>query len=106
MFTILYISETKLIMKYIKQFESFSDFELSEILGDVIYPTEKGVLDAMKKNNIKTATMYITAYVDHSGYQTYGYSAKNVNSDYYFKQKSINSKTKTFTLSDDEGRNW
>jgi len=65
-------------------------------MDNLIFPTEKSVLDYMAKNKIKKMKMYITAYVNHSNYQDYGFSIKNINSDYYFNQKVISSKTKLF----------
>jgi hypothetical protein len=65
---------------------------------DLIYPTEKSVYKAMKENNIAEVTMYHTAYVDDSNYQTWGYTLENVNSDYYLNQKCIRKKTQKFVL--------
>ena len=65
---------------------------------DIIYPSEKSVLKDMQDNNIKSIVMYITAYVDHSNYQQYGYTINNINSDYYFNQKCIGNKTKEFSI--------
>jgi len=65
---------------------------------DIIYSTEKSVLKDMKENNIEEIDMFITAYVDHSNYQQYGYSINNINSDYYYNQKCIASKTEKFTI--------
>ena len=64
----------------------------------IIYPSEKSVLKDMQHNNIKSIIMYITAYVDHSNYQQYGYTINNINSDYYFNQKCIGNKTKEFSI--------
>ena len=64
----------------------------------IIYPTETSVINAMKLNNLKKVVLYLTAYVNHSNQQTFGYSVLNINSDYYLKQKCISSKTKTFYI--------
>ena len=66
--------------------------------NNLIYPTEKSVLKYMREQSIKKLEMFITAYVDHSNYQQWGWSLQNVNSDYYFNQKSISNKTQTFTI--------
>jgi hypothetical protein len=65
---------------------------------DIIYPSEKSVLKDMQNNNIKSIVLYVTAYVDHSNYQQYGYTVNNINSDYYFNQKCIENKTKEFSI--------
>ena len=52
----------------------------------------------MQNNNIKSIVLYVTAYVDHSNYQQYGYTVNNINSDYYFNQKCIENKTKEFSI--------
>ena len=64
----------------------------------VIYANEKSVLRAMEEAGIKEQVMFITAYVDHSNYHQWGFSVVNVNSDYYFAQDAITSRTKVFTL--------
>ena len=64
----------------------------------LIYPTEKSVLRYMREQGIKKLEMFITAYVDHSNYQQWGWSLENINSDYYFNQKCISSKTQIFTI--------
>jgi hypothetical protein len=52
----------------------------------------------MKVHNLSKLRLYITAYINHSNQQVWGYSKANVNSDYYFNQKTIARKTKIFTL--------
>ena len=52
----------------------------------------------MKEEGIKKLKMFITAYVDHSNYQQWGWSLQNINSDYYFNQKSISNKIQVFTI--------
>jgi hypothetical protein len=64
----------------------------------MILPTEKAVKKFMLENGILKIRMYITAYVDDSGHQTWGYCKENKNSDYYLKQKCLSRKTKTFIL--------
>jgi hypothetical protein len=66
--------------------------------NNLIYPTEKSVLNHMKEQGIKKLKMFITAYVDHSNYQQWGWSLQNVNSDYYFNQKCISNKTEVFAI--------
>jgi len=67
-------------------------------MDNLIFPTEKSVLDFMVKNKINKLRMYITAYVNESNYQDYGFSYNNINSDYYFRQKVISTKTRLFTI--------
>ena len=69
-----------------------------QTFGNFIYPTENSVLLFMRKNKIQKARMYKTAYVNSSGYQDNGFSAENLNTDYYKNQKVITNKTKTFLL--------
>ncbi len=64
----------------------------------LIYPTEKSVLKYMREQGVKKLEMFITAYVDPSNYQQWGWSLQNVNSDYYFNRKSISNKTQVFTI--------
>ena len=67
-------------------------------VADIIFPSEKSVFDFMREKEITKLRLYITNYVDHSNYSTFGYSVKNVNSDYYKKQGTISRKTKDFVL--------
>ena len=62
----------------------------------MIFITDNSVKEFMTQNRLKKIRLYITAYLDSSNYQTWGYSKVNVNSDYYFSQKVISRKTKTF----------
>ena len=64
----------------------------------LIYTTEKSVFKYMREQGIEKLNMFITAYLDHSNCQKWGWSLQNVNSDYYFNQKSISNKTQTFII--------
>jgi hypothetical protein len=63
----------------------------------MIYPTESSVKKYMKLAQINFIVMYVTAYVNEQNQQEFGYSIQNINSDYYFNQKIISSKTVTFS---------
>jgi len=64
---------------------------------NVIYTTEKSVLNDMQKAGIKNLKMYITAYVDPAdNYQKFGYSVNNIDKGYYRQQNILNPDTKTF----------
>ena len=66
---------------------------------EIIFRTESAVLEYMKEFNIKKLRLYITNYVNDSGYSDWGYTIKNINSDYFFNQKCIKTKTKLFKFS-------
>jgi len=63
-----------------------------------IFISEKSVIKFMTENGIPKIRMYITAYVNQLNCQDFGFSVKNINSDYYLRQKSISRKTQTFNL--------
>jgi hypothetical protein len=64
----------------------------------IVYTSEIQVIKDMSLNNINKCKMYITAYVNSNGYQEFGFTVGNINSDYYLSQKTISKKTKTFAI--------
>lgn len=66
--------------------------------NNIIFRSEQAVKKFMLENGAIKIRMYITAFVNSANQQDWGFSVKNVNSDYYLKQKSIRRKTKTFTV--------
>jgi 3D (Asp-Asp-Asp) domain-containing protein len=64
----------------------------------MLFPTEKSVKEFMFTNDLHKLKLYVTAYVNHSNQQCWGFTKENVNSDYYKQQKTITTKTKVFTL--------
>jgi len=66
-------------------------------LENIIFPNENTVIDFMRETKIKRLRLYITSYLDVNG-NTWGFSKKNINSDYNLRQKVISRKTKTFIL--------
>jgi hypothetical protein len=76
--------------------------QISEYYGmkvnEIIFIDEKQVINFMTENRIAKIRMYVTAYVNNMNYQDWGFTIKNVNSDYYLRQKAIHKKTQTFNL--------
>jgi hypothetical protein len=67
---------------------------------DVVYVTEKSIIEDMIKEGIEELTMFITAYVDSAdNYQKYGYTVEDVGNGYYQEQNELQDYTKTFNLS-------
>jgi hypothetical protein len=66
---------------------------------DVVYVTEKSIIEDMVKEGIEELTMFITAYVDSAdNYQKYGYTVEDVDNGYYQGQNELQDYTKTFNL--------
>jgi len=61
------------------------------------FQTEKSVIDFMLLNGIKKLRLYYYAFVNECDYQQFGFSHKNINADYYFNQRVISTKTKSFS---------
>jgi len=53
----------------------------------------------MKKSNIKSITMFLTAYVGVDNYQKFGYTVNNIDKGYYQQQNILKPTTKTFNIS-------
>jgi hypothetical protein len=66
--------------------------------NNIVIVNDFEVKKFMLEHGLKTLRMYRTCYVNERNYCDWGFTVNNFNSDYYYQQKAISTKTITFRL--------